>query len=206
MDKTAAMELFHASLKNTIEELERVDGQVDETELLRAAQAILQCEGKILVTGVGTSGAAARKVAHSLSCIEFPAGYLHPGDALHGASGTISPGDLLILFSKGGKSEEINKLSEIAGRRGALRLAVTESRDNPLGRSTELTLRIKIQRESDQLGLLATASTLAVVAAFDALCNILMRERGFGEEAFAIIHPGGAVGEKLSDQKRRRDD
>lgn len=202
MNKKELMSIVHGSLQNTIRELQRVDTGLSADELETVIKALIDCEGKVVVTGVGTSGAAARKITHSLSCIELPATYLSPGNGIHGASGMIQPGDVLIVLSKGGKSAEVNKLCSIAGKRGAVRIAVTESLDNPLAKESEIVLRVQVETESDKLGLLATASTTAVISAFDAICSVIMHQRDFTEENFALIHPEGAVGQKLTKERQ----
>ncbi len=200
MEQKQIMKLAQDSLLNTSREIERVSQYLDEASFTQLVKALMSCTSKVLVSGIGTSGAAARKIAHSLSCIDIPSMYLSPGDAAHGASGMIKPDDILILISKGGRSEEINKLVSIAHTRGAKAVAVTESKQNELAEMSDMVLVLCVERESDQAGILATASTLVVIAAFDAVCNVIMAEKGFSGKDFLTIHPGGDVGKKLKEQ------
>ena len=199
MDIETMMKIAEESLSNTAGEIARAARCIDANELARIVDALDNCPGRVMITGVGTSGAAARKIAHSLACLEVPAVYLSPGDALHGASGMIRSGDVMIFISKGGRSEEINTLLRISRNRGALTVGVTESHDNELARGVEMVLKVAVERESDRAGILATASTLTVIAAFDAICSILMEKRGFDERGFLHIHPGGDVGVRLAE-------
>jgi KpsF/GutQ family protein len=158
---------------------------------------IAECQGRVLTTGCGTSAAAARKIAHSLCCIERPAVFLAPGDALHGGLGLAQPSDVAVLISKGGNTREIVSLLGPLQAKGVPIIGVTENPDSALGRAATVLLCIKVKREPDEFNMLATASTMAVIAVFDALCVALMKVMGYTRDQFAVIHPGGAVGERL---------
>lgn len=165
----------------------------------RCVQTLARCRGKILTAGVGTSAAAARKIAHSLCCIERPALFLSPGDAVHGGLGAVQREDVVIAISKGGQTREIvNLLPAIQAKRAYL-IGVTENPDSVLARHSDLVLRVKVAREPDAFNMLATASTMAVIAVFDAVCIALMEITGYTKDKFALIHPGGAVGDRLLD-------
>lgn len=175
----------------------RLAETVDMDQVRKAIDALAECRGRIITTGAGTSGAAAAKIAHSLCCIERPALFLSPADAVHGALGVVQPGDIVIAISKGGNTVEIaNMLDAFAAKKATL-IGVTEKPDSLLGRRCDILLRVKVEREPDELNMLATASTMAVVAVFDAICIALMQITGFTREQFGIIHPGGAVGKRL---------
>lgn len=165
----------------------------------RCVEALADCRGRILTTGCGTSAAAAKKIAHSLCCIERPAAFLNPSDAVHGGLGLVQPGDVVIAISKGGGTRELLNLLPACKTKQAFLIAVTENPDSPLARAADLLLRVKVEREPDPFNMLATASTLAVIAVFDAVCIALMHRTGYSREQFAVIHPGGAVGERLLD-------
>ncbi len=170
---------------------------VDMAQLRTVVHALAECPGRIITTGAGTSGAAAAKIAHSLCCVERPALFLSPADAVHGALGVVQPGDVVIAISKGGNTVEVaNMLDAFAAKKATL-IGVTEKPDSLLGRRSDILLRVTVEREPDQLNMLATASTMAVVAVFDAICIALMSITGFTREQFGIIHPGGAVGKRL---------
>jgi len=171
--------------------------QLDQ-RFVAAVRLLLACEGPVLVTGVGTSGAVARRLAHLLTCCGTPALYLHPGDAQHGMSGAIMPTTTLIALSKGGESAEITFVVTYARQQGAKVLALTEKPESTLGRLADVALLIQTPADADQLNYIATGSSLAVAAVGDALCGLLLRLRGRTLDAFAATHPGGAVGQTLS--------
>lgn len=152
---------------------------------------------KIFFAGVGTSGAAAKKAAHSFSCVEFPALFLSPGDAVHGGLGAVDKGDTVVLISKGGGTFEIVRIIESLKTQGAAIVGVTENPESELGKKADLTVKIKIEKEPDLFNMLATASTMAVIAFFDAMAIYLMKKSGYTREQFAVIHTGGAVGDRL---------
>jgi KpsF/GutQ family protein len=170
--------------------------------LERCVEILARCRGRILVAGCGTSAAAARKIAHSLCCIERPAAFLAPGDAVHGGLGMVQPRDVVIAISKGGNTREIVNLLPTIRAKRALLIGVTEDEDSVLGRRSDLVLRVKVEREPDAFNMLATASTMAVIAVFDAICIALMEATGYTRKQFALIHPGGAVGDRLLDPAR----
>jgi D-arabinose 5-phosphate isomerase GutQ len=113
--------------------------------------------------------------------------------------GLVQPGDVVIAISKGGVTRELLNLVPASKTKQAFLIAVTENPDSPLARAADLLLRVKVEREPDPFNMLATASTLAVIAVFDAVCIALMHQTGYTREQFAVIHPGGAVGERLLD-------
>ena len=123
--------------------------------------------------------------------------FLSPSDAVHGALGSVRAGDVAILISKGGGTHEIVALLPALATKGVPVIAVTENADSTLGRAAEVVVPVRIEREADEFNMLATTSTMAVIAWFDAVCIALMRMTGYSREQFAVIHPGGAVGKRL---------
>jgi KpsF/GutQ family protein len=182
-------------------ELARLPTTVDRDAFSRCVEQIASCRGRIVTLGCGTSAAAARKVAHSLSCIERPSFFLSPSDAPHGALGAVQPGDVVILFSKGGGTKELLGLVPSLKAKKAFLVAVTENEASALARESDLVLKVKVECEADGFNMLATTSTMAVVAVFDAICIALMEHTGYTKEQFAVIHPHGAVGERLTEGK-----
>lgn len=177
--------------------INQLTNSVSEEALLKIIKFIGDCKGRILISGCGTSGAAAKKIAHSLCCIERPACYLNPSDSVHGGLGLLQENDILILISKGGNTEELTNLIPACRAKGARLIGVTENPDSVIARSSDIFLRIKVDREPCPFNMLATASTMAVIAVFDAICIALMHYTGYTREQFAVIHPKGAVGERL---------
>lgn len=158
------------------------------------------CKGKIAVTGVGTSGIAARKIAHMLACVEQPSVYLSATDAAHGDLGFLRSDDLIILISCGGNSEELTRLLPTLKTKGVAIISVTENLDSAIARAATLVVKTHIQQEIDPLNMLATTSIVLVLAIFDALCGNIMLRNGFDQQRLLKVHPGGNVGKTLREQ------
>jgi len=165
--------------------------------LVRAAHAMLDCKGHVIVSGSGTSHAVALRFAHLLSCCGTPAFFLHPGDSQHGAAGAVRAEDILVALSKGGETTEVIFLANVAKERGATVIGITEKPASTLGKLSDITLEIKAPDGVDPYGMIATGSSLFNSAFCDALCVVLLNLRGYSLEQFGKTHPGGAVGRKL---------
>ena len=170
--------------------------QFDDS-LVEVVTLLLNCQGHVLVTGAGTSHAMAQRFAHLLSCSGTPALCINAANCLHGGSGAITANDVVYVISKGGRSAEINQLVEIARQRGAKIVAQTENPDSPLGRVSDVVFSVKTVGDVDPYGMIATGSSLVNGAAGDALCVLLLEQRGYSRDEFGSTHPGGAVGEML---------
>lgn len=168
-------------------------------ELWRSLMAELRgCRGKIAVTGVGTSGIAARKIAHMLACVDRPAIYLNATDAAHGDLGFLDENDLLIMLSRGGNSDELTRLLPGLAAKNIPLISVTENPASAIAQASRLVISTGVQREIDPLNMLATTSIVLALAIFDAACACLMRETGYSTETLLSLHPGGDVGLTLS--------
>jgi len=170
---------------------------IDIHNFIKCVEIIKNCKGKIVTAGLGTSAAAAKKIAHSLSCIERPSFFLSCGDAVHGGLGSVQSNDVAILISKGGDTREIINIIPTLKTKKVYIIGVAENEDSILAQNCNLLIKVKIKKEADSFNMLATSSTLAIVAVFDAICIILMSWMNYTKEQFAIIHPSGAVGERL---------
>ena len=159
------------------------------------------CKGKIVVTGVGTSGIAARKIAHMLACVERPAIYLNATDAAHGDLGFLRADDLMIMLSRGGNSDELTRLLPGLTSRSVPLVSVTENADSAIARASRLVISTGVQREIDPLNMLATTSIVLALAIFDAACACLMSESGYTKESLLAVHPGGDVGVTLRSER-----
>lgn len=160
------------------------------------------CTGKIVVTGVGTSGIAARKVAHMLACVERPAIYLNATDAAHGDLGFLRTDDLVIMLSRGGNSDELTRLLPGLTEKNVPIISVTENPNSAIASASRLVISTGVQREADPLNMLATTSIILVLAIFDAACACLMSESGYSKETLLAVHPGGDVGLTLSQEQK----
>lgn len=162
-----------------------------------AMEAILDATGRVIVSGVGKSGIVARKIAATLTSTGTPATFLHPVEALHGDLGIVGTGDVAVLLSKSGESEELRGLVEYLGRMGVRLVVMTGRLDSSLARQSEFVLDCSVAEEACPHDLAPTSSTTAALAMGDALAVALLLRRGFGREDFARLHPGGALGRRL---------
>ncbi|MCV2395124.1 SIS domain-containing protein [Actinotalea sp. M2MS4P-6] len=166
---------------------------IDDT-FLEAVRMLQACTGKVFVTGSGTSGSIARRMAHLLAVTGTPALFLPGMDALHGTMGAVVEGDLLITISRGGESTELNDLSTRVQQRHVPVIALTAAPDSSLGRLADLTVHLHTDTEVDPGGVIAMGSTLIAAVWGDALAYVLMRLRGYGWDQVLFTHPAGAVG------------
>lgn len=170
---------------------------VDRETFARAVDILASCP-RIMTCASGSSGIAAKKFAHSLCCIERGAMFMPPSEAVHGGLGGLKREDCLVMVSRGGKTTELLPIIDVCKKKGATLIAVTENPDSQLARNADIVLKLSIAKESDKLGVMATASFMATVALFDALLCALIEETDYTREQFGLIHPGGAVGEMLN--------
>jgi arabinose-5-phosphate isomerase len=172
--------------------VDRIDGGFE-----RALQVLFECRGRVIVTGMGKSGIICRKIAATLSSTGTPAFFLHPAEAIHGDLGAIRDDDVVIAMSHSGETEELIRLLESLRRIGARLIAITGNPDSTLARAADVTLDCGIAEEACPMNLVPTASTTAALALGDALAMTLLVRKGFREEDFASLHPGGKLGRRL---------
>jgi len=202
VDRTPDELIAHAAdvIGREAEAVHRLAADLDE-RLGDVVSALLHCQGHVLVTGAGTSRAIAERLAHLLSCCGTPALFLSASDGLHGGAGAITARDVVYVISKGGQSADINKLVEIAHARGAMVIAQTEKPDSPLGKMSDLVLRLHDIGREDPFGYIATSSSLVNAAMGDVLCVLLLEARGYTLEAVGQTPPEGAVGRSLETER-----
>jgi arabinose-5-phosphate isomerase len=170
--------------------------QLDQS-FVRAIDILRRCAGKVVVTGMGKSGLICRKIAATFSSTGTPALFLHAADGIHGDLGMIMKGDVVLAVSYSGETDEILKLIPIVRRLGLELIVITGNAKSALAQAADVTLVAAVKEEACPLGLAPTASTTAALALGDALAVVLLEEKGFGAEDFALRHPGGALGRKL---------
>ena len=163
----------------------------------RAEQAMLACQGRVVVMGMGKSGHVGRKITATLASTGTPAMFVHPAEAHHGDLGMVQPGDVVLAISNSGESEELTGLLPVLKRQGVTLLAMTGKPTSSLARHADIVLDSAVAQEACPLNLAPTASTTAQMALGDALAVVLLDARGFKAEDFARSHPGGALGRKL---------
>ncbi|MDQ3389216.1 MAG: KpsF/GutQ family sugar-phosphate isomerase [Gemmatimonadota bacterium] len=173
-----------------------LEGRIGE-DFAAALEAILGASGRVIVSGIGKSGIVGRKIAATMTSTGTPATFLHPVEALHGDLGIVGRGDVAILLSKSGESEELRGLLEFVGRSGVRTIAMLGRVDSALGRQAEIVLDCSVAEEACPHDLAPTCSTTASLAMGDALSVALLLRRGFGREDFARLHPGGTLGRRL---------
>lgn len=182
-------------------ELAALEQHLSEPQWLALLAELRNCKGKIVITGVGTSGIAARKIAHMLACVEHPAIYLSATDAAHGDLGFLRADDLMIMLSRGGNSDELTRLLPGIAARNVPLISVTENPDSAIALAARLVISTGVKQEMDPLNMLATTSIILALAIFDAACACLMSESGYSKETLLAVHPGGDVGLTLSQQQ-----
>lgn len=189
-----AVDIARAQVRAEAEAVAAIAQQIDDT-FLSVARMLLQAEGKLVVSGVGTSGFVARRAAHLFSLLGTPAVYLSPVDALHGSLGALQASDILLVISRGGASDEINSLVELAGHDGVVTIALTHSPQCPLADLVDVHIPLeRVDDPADPAQIVAMGSTLAEGAWLDSLALVLMRARGTDWTQVRRIHPGGEVG------------
>jgi arabinose-5-phosphate isomerase len=162
-----------------------------------AVDLILNCRGRVVVSGIGKSGHIARKIASTLASTGTPAFFVHPAEASHGDLGMVTRDDVFIGISNSGESAELLVIVPIVKRRGAKLIAMTGNAKSSLATESDVFLYASAEKEACPLNLAPTASTTATLALGDALAVALMKARGFSDEDFASSHPGGKLGRKL---------
>jgi len=164
---------------------------------VRAVEEIAASKGRLCVTGLGKSGLVGQKIAATLASTGTPAYFLHAAEASHGDLGMLVAGDIVLALSASGESPEIVRLLEFARARALFTIAMTGDPESSVARAADLTLSVAISREACPLNLAPTASTTALLAVGDALAMALSEKRGFNEEDFAALHPGGEIGKRF---------
>ncbi len=167
------------------------------TEFARAVRLILDCKGRLVITGMGKSGLICQKIAATMASTGTPSLFLHPAEGIHGDLGMLTREDVVIAVSNSGETEEVTKILPIIKRMGCPLVTMSGKPNSTLARAGDVFLDISIKEEACPLGLAPTASTTATLAMGDALAVVLLEERGFKEEDFAMFHPGGALGKRL---------
>lgn len=188
-----AKESFRVEAKSILDTLDCMDFEAMD----RAVKIMSKCD-RIGTSGCGHSGIACMHFAHSLCCIERPARFISPAEAVHGAMGFIQEGDVMVLASRGGKTAELIPIMNICKAKKAIVISVTENMDSPLANGSDIAIPMKVFKESDKYNTQGTSSFVALAAVFDAIQTALIEETGYVNEQFALIHPGGAVGERLN--------
>ncbi len=196
-EKDNMLDAAYATFEIEAESLRATGEVLDRTEFEKAVDMLASAE-RIAASGCGHSGIACRHFAHLCCCIERPARFLSPSEAVHGGLGYICPGDVMMLASRGGETDELVPIAKICRAKGASVILVTEKPDSTLGRLSDIILRIAVTRECDRDNCQGTTSFAVTSAVFDALSTALIERLDYSSREFAVIHPNGAVGKRLN--------
>ena len=195
--KKKSLEMALKSVKTESEAVSDILEYFDEKAFGKAVDALSSCD-KVITCASGSSGIAAKKFAHTLSCIERNGYFLSPSEAVHGGLGCVKKNDAVVMVSRGGKTAELLPIVSVVNKKGATLIAVTENFDSPIAKAADIIIPLKIEKESDKYNVMATSSFVATIVIFDAMIAAIMEETNYQLEQFALIHPGGAVGELLN--------
>ena len=172
---------------------------IDPAEFAKAVEVLAKAE-RIGAAGCGHTGIACQHFTHLMCCIERPARFISPAEAVHGALGYMQKGDVIILASRGGKTDELLPIADICRGKGVTVIGVTENLESPLAEKSDIVLKMAVTRECDKYNCQGTTSFAVTAAIFDALQTAVLDYTGFKNEKFAVIHPAGAVGKRLNKQ------
>lgn len=188
-----AFDAADQSLRIEIEALQNLSKNFQEN-LGPAIELVAQSTGMVVLTGLGKTGLIGAKISATLSSTGTPSFFLHAADSLHGDSGSLRPGDVLIAISNSGETAEVVQISKLALSLGCKVIAMTRSKDSKLGKLANVVLRVSYETESDPLNMAPTTSTLLALATGDALAAGLIAYRGFNSADFKLRHPAGSLG------------
>ncbi|HEY0306052.1 MAG TPA: KpsF/GutQ family sugar-phosphate isomerase [Longimicrobiales bacterium] len=191
------LETARRVIRMEAESLEALEERLDAS-FVHAVELLARSEGRVIVSGIGKSGIIGRKIAATLTSTGTPATFLHPVEGLHGDLGIVGRHDVAILISKSGESEEMRGLLEYFSRLGVPMIAMTGRIGSTLGRAATIALDCSVEEEACPHDLAPTTSTTVTLALGDALAVALLQTKGFSRDDFARLHPGGALGRKLT--------
>lgn len=174
-------------------------GYFDEVEFSKAVELMINAP-RIGTSGCGHSGIMCQHLAHLLNCIDQPAKFVSPAEAVHGGTGYLQKGDVMVFASRGGKTKELLPILDICKAKGVHVITVTENLQSPLALGADVVLKQYVNRECDKYNSQGTTSSTALCMIFHALQTALLEESNFQIEQFAVTHPGGAVGERLNNK------
>ena len=169
-----------------------------DIEAFSKAVELLKNAPRIGAAGCGHSGIICQHFTHLMCCIELPARFISPAEAVHGATGYLKEGDVMVFASRGGKTKELLPILDICKAKGVKVITVTENLESPLALGADVVLKQYVNRETDKYNSQGTTSSTSLAVIFHLLQTALIEETDYKNEQFALIHPGGAVGERLN--------
>lgn len=195
--KEEALRAARAAFEIESDSIAKMAAYMEDTAFSEAV-ALLANAPRIGASGCGHSGIACQHFAHLMCCIELPAKFISPAEAVHGGTGFLKQGDVMVFASRGGKTKELLPIVDICKTKGVKIITITENLESPLAQGADVVLKQFVTRETDKYNSQGTTSTTALCVIFHALQAALVEETGYQEGQFALIHPGGAVGERLN--------
>ena len=195
--KEEALRAARAAFEIESDSIAKMAAYMEDTAFSEAV-ALLANAPRIGASGCGHSGIACQHFAHLMCCIELPAKFISPAEAVHGGTGFLKQGDVMVFASRGGKTKELLPIMDICKTKGVKTITITENLESPLAQGADVVLKQFVTRETDKYNSQGTTSTTALCVIFHALQAALVEETGYQEGQFALIHPGGAVGERLN--------
>lgn len=197
MISNEALQAAKAAYDIEAECISQMKGYFDDEQFSKAVE-LLSAAPRIGAAGSGHSGIMCQHFAHLMCCIERPARFVSPAEAVHGATGFIQKGDVMVFASRGGKTKELLPIVDICKAKGVSIITITENLESPLAQAADVVLKQYVNRETDKWNAQGTTSTTALAMIFHALQAAMIEHTGYQAEQFALIHPGGAVGERLN--------
>lgn len=170
---------------------------MDDESFSKAVELLCKAP-RIGAAGCGHSGIICQHFAHLMCCIERPAKFISPAEAVHGGTGFLQKDDVMVFASRGGKSKELLPIIDICKAKGVKIISITENFESPIAQAADVVLKQHVNRETDKWNAQGTTSSTALCMIFHALQAAMIEETGYKAEQFALIHPGGAVGERLN--------
>lgn len=169
-----------------------------DEEVYSKAVELLKNAPRIAAAGCGHSGIICQHFTHLMCCIERPARFISPAEAVHGGTGYLQEGDVMVLASRGGKTKELLPILDICKKKGVKVITITENTESPLALGADVVIKQYVNKETDKYNCQGTTSSVSLAVIFHVLQTALIEETDFQNESFAIVHPGGAVGERLN--------
>lgn len=200
MISEAALQYAKQAYRIEAECISELADYLNEEQFSKAVQ-LLSTAPRIAASGCGHSGIMCQHFAHLMCCIERPCRFISPAEAVHGAMGFMQRGDVMLFASRGGKTGELLPIVEICKEKGVRIITVTENEQSPLAMQADAVLKMHVNRETDKFNAQGTTSSTVLCVLFHALQAAILEETGYQSGQFALIHPGGAVGERLNGRR-----
>lgn len=197
--KTEALKVAKEVYTIESECIKNMENYFDEKSFSDAVD-LLKNAGRIGCSGCGHSGIICQHFAHLMCCIERPAKFISPAEAVHGGMGFLQKGDVMVFASRGGKTKELLPIMDICKSKGVSVITITENLESDLAKGADVVLKQYVNRETDKYNCQGTTSSTSLAVIFHILQTALIEETDYKNEQFAVVHPGGAVGERLNNK------